>query len=298
MKKLFKKFLCFSLVTTLVLGSSLTAFANEEEYISDPYTIEGQYVQELVDFSAEKITALPLSEAKTLFEKAFIVSADNYSEDEIRLGLDGLAFGLKFQTDMEEIKAIIETEPAYKPVDSRSFAGDKYYAGNIGVAWTRDIRNGYSPLTLGEILSGTYTLEVDYITWNTAATILTASLNQSSFNQLVNYVGSSATGTVIGSYIVKALGLKGKIAVVSSVIVGAAVAKGWDWYRSIDRDNMNNCFQRMDQNNQLMKVQFKWSGNMVNKIYTTIPKSTTMSNPFPGTYADWHVDQYGYMYNY
>lgn len=295
-----KKLLSLFMVCVMVLGMNMTVFASNGNNSSqtDPYTIEGQYVDELVELTAEEISELSLEDAKALFQKAFLVSANDYSEDEIRLALDGLAFGLKFQKDMEAVKAVTEHESAYQPVGARSSTGNKYYTGEIGVAWVRDTTSGHSPLTLGEILSGTYTLEVDYITWDTAASILTASLNESAFDQLVNYVGSNAAGTVIGNYIVKALGLKGKVAVVTTVVIGAAVAKGWDWFRHFDRDRMNTCFQDMVEEDHLMKVQFMWASDMVNRLYTNVTKSNTISNPFPGTYGDWYTDKYGYLYNY
>jgi hypothetical protein len=45
--------------------------------------------------------------------------------------------------------------------------------------------------------------------------------------------------------------------------------------------------------NQYMKVKFMWSSNMVNKIYSTVNRTTTISDPFPGTYGDWYRDKYG-----
>ena len=291
-----KKFAALFLSLIMLFTLSVPAFAAEPDATYDPYSIDAHYVQELVDLSQEEIAALPLEQAKELFEKAFSVSANDYTEDEVRLVLDGLGYGFKFEIFMDEVRATTD----YEVIDPtlRSSTGNYYYTGDIGVAWVRDTTSGHSPLTLGEILSGTYTLEVDYLTWSTASSIITASLNESAFNQLVNYLGSGATGAVIGKFIVDKLGLKGKVAWVATVAVGAAVAKGWDWFRHFDRDNMNNTLQDMDQYDDLMKVQFMWSSNMVNRFHTNITRTNTITNPFPGTYGTWHKDSYGYLYSY
>ena len=93
MTKCFKKCLSLLLAIVLCMGTTITAFAAEER---DPYTIEGHYVEELVQLNEEELANLPLEQAETLFEEAFAVPADNYTEDEIRLGLDGLSFCLLY----------------------------------------------------------------------------------------------------------------------------------------------------------------------------------------------------------
>lgn len=113
MKNLIKKMLCLILVGTLTLGTSTAVLANEKEELAsiDPYTIEGQYVQKLVDINEDSLSKLSLKEASELFEEAFEVPASSFSEEEIRLALDGLSFGLKFQNDMQMIKLNEEYEP-------------------------------------------------------------------------------------------------------------------------------------------------------------------------------------------
>ncbi|OON93802.1 MAG: hypothetical protein ATN33_05245 [Epulopiscium sp. Nele67-Bin001] len=295
--KYFKKLVCFALVATMSLGSSLTVFASETSPATapvDPYSIEGQYVQELVDISEEELSELSLEDASALFEESFAVSADNYSEDEIRLALNGLSFGLKFQNDMKEVKANTDNPNA------RSSTANKYYSGSVGVAWVRDTTSGRSPLTLGEILSGTYTLEVDYITLDTVASILASSASYSGFSELSELLASSAASKVLTNQIIAILGLgTGWKASVASDAVGIAVGFGWIWLQKVDRGRMHDVFTTMDSSaskSDMMKVEFMWSGNMVNKFYSKITKSTTLSNPFPGTYGDWYSDIYGYLY--
>lgn len=152
MKKLATKIMSLVLILSLSISMTMPAFAVED----DPYSIESRYVQELIDLDEEQIKALSIEEAKVLFEKGFSVQVNNYTEDEIRLALDGLAFSLKFQEAMAEIKEVIETQPSSpfsnSIVTPFSTTGSVQYSGNIGVAWIRDTTSGRSPLTLGEIL--------------------------------------------------------------------------------------------------------------------------------------------------
>lgn len=302
-KKYIKKIASVIIAASMLVGTSLTVFAGESSSPAesiDPYTIESQYVQELVDISTDDLDDLSLREASALFEEAFSVSADNYTEDEIRLVLNGLSFGLKFQHDMDAVKEVTEYE-SYNPL-ARSSTSSKYYSGNVGVAWVRDTTSGHSPLTLGELLSGTYTLEVDYITLDTAASILASSADYNSYYELATAFAASATSTVLTNKIITILNLgTGWQATVASVAVGTAVGLGWVWLQKVDRSRMYDIFSTMDSSvskSNMMKVQFMWSGNMVNKTYTKINTTTSLPNPFPGTYGDWYVNNYGYLYNY
>lgn len=298
-----KKFLSAFLALIMIFSISAPAFAaNKGDTTVDPYTIEGQYVQELVDLSEDEITELSLEDASTLFEEAFSVSALDYSEDEIRLALDGLSFGLKFQNDMNKIKENVEYE-SYDPTAPTTFStkSGKYYTGSVGVAWTRDTTSGHSPLTLGELLSGTYTLEVDYITVDTASSILASSADYNSYKDLAELVAVGAASSVLTNKVVAILKLAGWKATIASVAVGTAVGFGWNWLKNIDRSRMYDVFTTMDKSaskKDIMKVQFMWSGNMVNKFYTKMTRTNTLPNPFPDMYGTWYTNKYGYLYSY
>ncbi|PXV85412.1 hypothetical protein C8E03_11748 [Lachnotalea glycerini] len=296
MLKILKKTMALLLSTTLAFSMTSVSFAAEKADI-DPYTIEGHYVQELVDLNSEQLDTISLSNAQDLFEEAFKVSASNYTEDEVRLALDGLAFSLKFQNQINEKNASTGNRYTYPALSSSK--NGVTYTGDIGVSWVRDTTSGHSPLTLGEILSGTYTLEVDYLTWDTAVSILAASANYNAFQDLKELYATGAAGTALGAFICKALSITGWQATVASVAVGATVGFGWNWLKSIDRSNMYSCFNGMQKDkNKYMKVQFMWSSNMVNKFYSTVSKSKTISNPFSGTYGNWHKGKIGYLYSY
>ncbi len=289
-----KKIISLVLAIVICFSNGASAFAVERQ---NPYDVEAQYVEELVSISDEELDKLNLKEAKALFEEAFQVSAENYSEDEIRLALDGLSFGLKFESRMNEIKdsGIVEIEPV--PASTRSTTSGKTYSGDVGVAWIRDTTKGHSPLTLGEILSGTFTLEVDYLTWDSVASILAASASYSAFKDLTELTAEGAGGGVLGAYISKLLKLKGSPASIAVTVVGIALGFGWNWLQKIDRARMHDYFSHMSKN-QYMKVEFMWSSNAVNKLYTNVSKTKTIPNPFPGKYGDWHIDRYGYYYRY
>lgn len=284
MNKILKRSICFILCLTMVLSTNLVAFAAEAEPI-DPYTITGQYVEELVTYTEEEIVALPITEAEELFEEAFNVSANNFTEEEIRLALDGWAFALKYQSVINWARAASTTS-------------DQKYYGSIGLAWVRDTTSSGTPLTLGEILSGCYTLEVDYISWDTAATLLAASSDYNVYEDLVTAVGAGATGSTLTTIICVALGITNPVATtIASTVVGAAVGVGWNYLASLDRDRMHECFTQMGRNDY-MKVQFMWASNMVNKFYTVYtPSSNNFANPFPGTYGTWYTGKFGYLYN-
>lgn len=275
------------------MSMTLCVSALAAEATTDPYSIEAAYVEELVELTDEEIAALSESEARELFEKAFPVSSEEFSESEVRTVLDGWAFALKFQTFMN----LAAQTDATRATNASSTTANKTYYGSIGLAWTRDTTSSGSPLTLGELLSGVYTLEVDYISWDTASTILAASSDYDVFEDLKEQVAIGASGTTLGAIISAALGLTGTPAVVTSAAVGIAVSFGWNWLTSIDRANMYNCFEDMGRNDY-MKVQFMYASNMVNRIYTEYtPSSHTFENPFPGTYGEWHTGTYGYLYS-
>lgn len=106
-----KKIVSFLLVLSMIWAISATAFAQQKQ---DPNNIVGHYVEELVIMSDEELASLSLVEASLLFEKAFHVSSNSYSEDEIRMGISGLSFGLKFQSAMDLFRTAQE-ENIYSP---------------------------------------------------------------------------------------------------------------------------------------------------------------------------------------
>ncbi len=280
-----------SILLCLIMVFSLTTTGFAAEIQIDPYSVEGVYVEKLVTLSEEEIAALPLNDAQELFEEAFLISSEGFTEDEVRLALDGWSYALKVQTVMDTVREV-------ERIAASSTTSDKTYYGSIGLAWVRDTTSSGTPLTLGEILSGVYTLEVDYISWKTAATILAASSDYDIYEDLVGQVASGASGTVLGAIVCSALGITGTPATITSAIVGIAVSFGWSWLDNIDRDNMYECFEDMDED-EYMKVQFMWASDMVNKFYTSYsPSSYTFENPFPGTYGTWYTGTYGYLYSY
>lgn len=287
MTKKCKKFLAMLLALALCMGSTVTAFAAERE--SNPYTVKGKYVQELVDLNGQELANLSSEQARKLFEQAFSVSASAYTNKEIRTGLEGLAISLKFQLKMDKVK---ERDPS----NAGSTTGSVDYSGDVGVAWVRDTTNGHSPLTLGEILSGTYTPEVDYLTWDSAASVLAASASYSEFKSILELVGTGASGSALGEAVCAALDISGAPAVIASGAVSLAVSFGWDWLQKINRASMLDCFNDMGHHDY-MQVKYIVSGNTITRSYSTVYKGKSISNPFSGKYGNWFKDEYGYLYS-
>ena len=141
-------------------------------------------------------------------------------------------------------------------------------------------------------------MEVDYISWETAATILAASSDYDVYEDLAEQVAVGASGTALGAIVCTALGITGAPATIASGVVGVVVAFGWSWLSNLNRANMYDCFETMDKDD-FMKVQFMYASNMVNRFYTEYtPSSYTFENPFPGTYGTWYTGSYGYLYTY
>lgn len=285
MKKFSRKILSLVLALSFIISMSTSAIAAET---IDPYNINSNYVQELVDINCDEFSTMPIEKAHILFEKAFNVPATTYTEDNIRTAIEGLSIALKMQV-LNQTQALAR---------AASTTSDTYYYGSVGVAWVRDTTKKGSPLTLGEILSGTYTLEVDYITWDTAASILAASANYNAYQDLVELVATGATGTALGACVTSILGLTGAPATIASLAVGVAVSFGWNWLKNIERSRMYDCFEQMSKS-QLMKVQFMWSSNSVNKLFSTYTASSNkIENPFPGICGEWKRDTCGHLYSY
>lgn len=291
----YKKFTKTIITTLLVLCLGLipytTVFA--EDYYVDPFTVEANYVEELVELSSEEINALPETEARRLFEESFLISSKAYSEDEIKLTLDRLAFIYNFENLLAVLSQIEKAAAA-----PNSTTGDITYTGDIGVTWVRDVSDSGSPLTFGEILKGIYTLEVDYLSWSTVATILAASSDYDVFQDLVEQLSIGATGSALSATICAALELSSIPATITSVVVGAVVGVGWNWLKQIERSNMQSCFNQM-RPDQYMQVKFIYTINHIVRSYSVYtPSSGKFANPFPGTHGEWHTDKYGYFYTY
>lgn len=177
-----------------------------------------------------------------------------------------------------------------------------------GVSWVRATQSGYSPLTFGEILSGCYTLEVDYISWDYAAVVLAASSSYNVFEDLTEQLAIGASSTVLTALVCTALGISASGITITSLIVGAVVGVGWNILSKLDRSNMYTVFQNMTKS-KMMKVQFMWASNMVNKIYSVYSPTyyiTTsgsyiyqnIANPFPVMYGSWRTGTIGYLYDF
>ena len=146
------------------------------------------------------------------------------------------------------------------------------------------------PLLLLEALSGTYTLEVDYLTYKMAVTIYAAGSDYDFFTSLKN----AGTTSVASALICAKMGLSDLV--IPSVIVSIVVGMGWDALSALDRSAMKDVLDQMSYSS-MMKVTFVTANNFVTKCYSLYSPSTTynsaadnftyrnIANPYSGKYG-------------
>ena len=280
-KKFFKYLLCFTLSIVLTVEMTITASAS----VSIPIISENltsAFVQELQEIDVSEIDSLPDDQIDYYFEKAFPLSAQDYSREEKTVVLRSVSTFQKFQNLVMVIAALDgeSTKDAYA-----SFSGDE------GASWVRDTKK--SPLTFGEALSGTYTLEVDFLTYHKAVAVYGATISKSFFESLV----SAGSASLASALICEKLGLKDLI--IPSSIISGLVSVGWDLLCTLDRDAIGNVVLDMKYSD-MMRVSFMTANGYLTKVYskyvapsTTYHPSTTtytyynIANPYPDLYGFW-----------
>lgn len=281
-----KKILSVLLVFVMLFSTSATAFATEIS--QNPDEIYASSVPELKGMSFEQIETFSDNELDYFFEKAFPLDADNYTHEE----------------KLSVVKSISVAESYQSLARAASTTSNlSSYTGNEGVAWVRDTTSGHSPLTFGEALSGTYTLEVDYLTYKMAVTIYAAGSDYNFFTSLKN----AGTTSVASALICAKMGLSDLV--IPSVIVSIVVGMGWDALSALDRSAMKDVLDQMSYSS-MMKVTFMTANNILTKCYSLYSPSTTynsaadnftyknIANPYSGKYGFWYTDQVGYLYSY
>lgn len=281
-----KKILSLLLVFAMLFSISVTAFASEIP--QDPNEIYASSVPELKGISFEQIESFSENELDYYFEKAFPLDANDYTYEE----------------KLSVVKAISVAESYQSIARATSTTSNlSSYTGNEGVAWVRDTTSGHSPLTFAEALSGTYTLEVDYLTYKMAVTIYAAGSDYNFFTSLKN----AGTTSVASALICAKMGLSDLV--IPSVIVSIVVGMGWDALSALDRSAMKDVLDQMSYSS-MMKVTFMTANNFVTKCYSIYSPSTTynsaadnftyrnIANPYSGKYGFWYTNQTGYLYSY
>lgn len=287
---MYKRILSLFVVFALFFSSSSNVFASSETEKRD-YNIESRFVKELFLMDSTDIKSLSNNDSNQLFYKAFGVNAKTYPHEEVLLALEGLSNFYKIQQNSKSNSINLMAAKA-----NSSTKGNISYSQNKGLAWVRDTSSNKSPLKLGEVISGVYTLEVDYVSYAEIAIILAASADKNYFNELVEQVALGASSSTMTAIVAAQLGLTGLPVTITSVAVGAVVGVGWSWLKTIDRNNMFKCWEKMKKN-QFVKVSYVTASNMVNKTYSAYtPSKSVFTNPYPGTYGTWYTNKYGYLY--
>lgn len=223
------------------------------------------------------------------------VSADDDSYTEKLSAVEAVALVGKFEQATEQYGIATRATSSTKSNLSS-------YTGNKGVAWVRDTQK--SPLTFGEALSGTYTLEVDYITYYQAVSIYALSSDYNFFNSVKN-----AASTAIASALICAKLKLPADATIPATAISFAVSLGWDLLSALDRSNMNHAIQNMTYTS-LMKVYFMTANNYLTRVYESydLPSSnvTWVSSsgafkykniPIPyDLYGTWYLNTIGKLY--
>ena len=291
MKK-FKNLLCFCLVISLLLGTNAIVFASEIDSL-DTSKIYASYVPDLNKIDIDTIQYLPESKIDEYFESAFNVSSKSYTNEEKISAVKAISTVQNFKSF--SLMGQLSSSSTTSPLSS--------YMGSKGVAWVRDTTSGGSPLTLTEAITGNYTLEVDFLTYKQAATIIAMGSDYAFFNSVKN-AGSTA---IASGLICTKLGISEMT--IPSMLVSVVVSMGWDAVSSLDRSAMISQLNKMSISN-MMRVNFTTSNNVVTKVYSVYKPSTTYNassdvftyfnipNPYSGKYGNWHVGQIGYLYNY
>lgn len=291
---------CLTLIscfTVLADNNINSAGANHSEEIIAEVVSEND---ELLLSESEKqdIRNLSSEQIDTLFSEAFDESAENYSQEEKTTALISIATVNKFSQ-------ATSTNRTRSSEDSYMGDLDSYYGG-VGVSWVRDIRSGKSPLKLLEALSGTYILEVDYLTFAETAAIAFASLEEDNFALFVN----SGAPSIITTIITTAMNLDPK-AVITATTISTIVSAGWAKVSSMDSEAFAQATGEMKLTDML-RVSFNTTNNStITKAYSVYtPKASVyddstdfyryydIKSPTPEKYGFWKPNEIGILRSY
>mgnify|MGYP000994999110 CR=1 FL=1 len=165
-----------------------------------------------------------------------------------------------------------------------------YYYGDIGIVWLRDLDR--SPLTPAEAFAGNYTLEIDYLTYETAASINALATDYSKYTYFINLAENIGTGAA-AAYLCSIAG----IGTISSVIVGALVSTTWTIIKTYDDYQFSQTLHRMDASSFMKVMYFQSSETGVTKGYYVYA-----SNPpykvegIENKHGNWRIDTFSVLY--
>ncbi len=122
----------------------------------------------------------------------------------------------------------------------------------------------------------------------------------------MGYLMSGLPAEQIGEYILTQLKITGNPKLFTLAVISIAASFGYDYFASMDRTNMQNCVNNMDEELDLIRVYFTWNAvtGTLARIYTIyrpplrFGKTILLENPFPEMYGEWRFDEYSVLYSY
>ncbi|GMQ56295.1 hypothetical protein AN1V17_06880 [Vallitalea sediminicola] len=290
-----KKMLIVFLTAIIILNANVTSYAKAPIDLNEIYAD----VDSNLNLSIDKVKDLSEDELNKYFKDVFNVNPNEFTYEDKVTGVEAAAL----LSGIQKFNNMRFFDSSYERVytTSRSAINDCDYTGSKGLAWVRDTTKDGTPLSLGEILSGVYTLEVDFLPHVAATTIYALG---SDYNLFVS-VKNAATTAIASALICKKFDVK---AAIPGAVISFAVSMGWDLLNALDRDAMKDVLLSMDASD-LMKVDFVTSSNMVTKCYSKYTtevewidsdkcfKYLDIENP-TGKSGNWYGGQPGYLYSY
>lgn len=255
--------------------------------------IYASFVPEFTALTDEEIATLTFDEACALFEAAFSVDSDDFSEDLIRTSIQNLGVAYKHYYG----------RMAKRATSTKSSLSS--YTGTGGVSWTRDLDK--SPFTLEEVSQFWWVVDVTYLTQGQAYTIA-AGMDVTVKELLVQAAVADAIPVGLEAAMRKALGLSAnaKLPAYAGMAIKLSIG-ALDLLKHAEAIEMFEYAQSMNEDD-LLQVRFRVTGTSVIKEYEIVSVSTTYTtgsdnkriytfkdipNPYPNYYGTWTKDDLG-----
>lgn len=188
------------------------------------------------------------------------------------------------------------------PLKASTKSGSTFTSA-VGTSWVRDTTKGHSPLTFGECFSNTYCLEVDYLSYSTAFTVL---VSKTKFNAVKSLVETAGTTAAAAGVVKFAAAMGYTVSGIAGAAVSVVIGFGYAIIAALDTSSYNKACDGL-KNYQMIKVSFMTAnGNLVKCYEKYTPSSRTIrgsgsntytvANPYSGTYGTWYTGKYGKLY--
>lgn len=284
-----------SLLSIIAIVTSFAAPAAAADYSGKTAV----FVLELAQMTEEQIEELPLKAAYGMMKAAFpdvpARIVEDFEEEDLRVGLQMLAFSMKKQMLQEIMATEISTGDA-SVMASDPTTGGYYYLGDYSIAWVRE-----SELSWNEIVSQSYVAEVDFFTKKTAGGILAAGQSREDFNEIVSAITGQVAGTVFRIkietyYIENDIPYDLSDIEFTQDIIEDLVSKGVEWFLNYERNSLKTAVSQVGAN-QVIKATVQWAGGYLARSFMVIDRPHPYPNPAPGKTGIWYPDEIEVIYS-